>query len=89
MNMFVSNLGFHINADDLRKLFEPFGLVTSVKVILDQITGHSRGFAFVNMESETQASLAMNKLNGKEMEGRCMTISVAKEKTIRPRRTGW
>ncbi|MFC0775112.1 RNA recognition motif domain-containing protein [Terrimonas alba] len=89
MNMYVSNLGFHITADDLRKLFEPFGLVISVKIILDQATGNSRGFGFVKMESGTEASLAMNKLNGKEMEGRFISISVAREREERPGKRSW
>ena len=89
MNMFISNLGFDITADDLRKRFEPFGQVTSATIIVDEVTGLSRGFGFVNMESETGAGLAIRELNGKEMGGRNIAILVAKEKTTRPRRTGW
>ena len=89
MNMFISNLGFDITADDLRKRFEPFGQGSSATIIVDEVTGLSRGFGFVNMESETGAGLAIRKLNGKEMGGRNIAILVAKEKTTRPRRTGW
>jgi RNA recognition motif-containing protein len=80
MNMYVSNLGFHTSDDDLRKLFESFGQVSSAKVIMDRGTGQSRGFGFVEMNSETEGNQAMEKLNGKEMEGRRISVNVAKEK---------
>ena len=80
MNMYVSNLGFHTSDDDLRKLFETFGSVSSAKVIMDRDTGQSRRFGFVEMNSETEANLAMEKLNGKDIEGRRISINVAREK---------
>lgn len=80
MNMYVSNLGFHTSDDDLRKLFEPFGQVSSAKVITDRETGRSRGFGFVEMDSETAGNQAMSKLNGKELEGRFISVSIAREK---------
>ena len=83
MNMYVSNLGYHTSEEDLRKLFEAFGKVSSAKLIKDRDTGNSRGFGFVEMDSETEASQAMNKLNGKEMEGRFISVTVAREKKDR------
>lgn len=83
MNMYVSNLGLHASDDDLRKLFEPFGQVSSAKVITDRLTGNSRGFGFVEMDSEAEASQAMNGLNGKEMEGRFISVTVARERENR------
>lgn len=83
MNMYVSNLGFHVSEDDLRKLFESFGQVSSVKVITDKETGRSRGFGFIEMDSADEANEAMAKLNNKEIEGRMISVSVAKEKTER------
>jgi len=83
MNMYVSNLGFHTSDDDLRKLFEQFGQVSSAKVITDRETGKSRGFGFVEMGSNTEAEQAMAKLNGKEVEGRQISVSVAREKENR------
>ena len=80
MNMYVSNLGFHTSEDDLRKLFEPFGQVSSAKVITDRETGRSRGFGFVEMASSTEANQAMSKLNGKEVEGRAISVTIAREK---------
>jgi len=89
MNMYVSNLGFHISDDDLRKLFEPFGQVSSAKVITDRESGRSRGFGFVEMSSGTEADQAMGKLNGKEIEGRFISVTVAREKESRPDKKRW
>lgn len=81
--MYVSNLSFHTSEEDLRKLFEQFGQVSSAKVITDRETGRSRGFGFVEM-SDAEAKEAMNALNNKEIEGRPMSVTVAREKTERP-----
>jgi RNA recognition motif-containing protein len=81
MNMYVSNLGFHISDEDLRELFSGFGEVTSAKVITDKITGKSRGFGFVEMPQDAAAEEAMQKLEGKEIEGRNISVSKAKPKT--------
>jgi RNA recognition motif-containing protein len=90
MKMYVSNLGFHVTDDDLRKLFEPFGGVSSSKVILDRDTGRSRGFAFVEMSSDEEAKKAMQSLDGKEVEGRSIGVSVAREKEQRsPGKRSW
>ena len=76
--MYVSNLGFHTADDDLRKLFEPFGSVSSAKVITDRDTGKSRGFGFVEMESDNDAREAMKALNNEEIEGRSISVSEAR-----------
>ena len=81
--MYVSNLSFHTGDDDLRKLFEQFGKVSSAKVINDRETGRSRGFGFVEMDSDTEANEAIKQLNNKEVEGRTMSVSVAREKSDR------
>lgn len=80
MNMYVSNLSFHTGEDELRKLFEQFGAVSSAKIIADRETGRSRGFGFVEMESDEESQEAMKGLNNKEIEGRQMAVSIAKEK---------
>ena len=79
MNMYVSNLSFHTTDEDLRKLFSEYGAVSSAKVILDRETGRSRGFGFVEMESDNEANNAIKNLNNKEIEGRTMSVSVARE----------
>jgi RNA recognition motif-containing protein len=83
MNIYVSNLSFHTTDDDLRNLFEKFGAVSSAKVIMDKVSGRSRGFGFVEMSSEEEGKDAMLGLNNKEIEGRAIAVSVAKEKEAR------
>lgn len=77
--MFVSNLGFHVNDGDLRKLFEKFGVVSSAKVITDKDTGHSRGFGFVQMDSDTEAGNAIAGLDNKEIESRNISVTTARD----------
>jgi RNA recognition motif-containing protein len=88
MNMYVSNLSFHTNDETLKSLFSPFGNVTSAKVITDRESGKSRGFGFVEMDVVAEGQAAMKSLNNKEIEGRAMSVSVAKEKTPRENK-GW
>ena len=89
MNMYVSNLSFHTTDDDLRKLFEQFGAVSSAKIITDRETGRSRGFGFVEMGSDDEAKEAIKGLNGKDIEGRALSVSVAKEKPARADNKRW
>ncbi|MEI9909285.1 MAG: RNA-binding protein [Bacteroidota bacterium] len=78
--MYVSNLSFHTNDEALKTLFAAFGNVSSAKVITDRESGQSRGFGFVEMDVVAEAQAAMKGLNNKEIEGRAMSVSVAKEK---------
>ena len=89
MNMYVSNLSFHTDDEILRTLFSQFGNVTSAKVIKDRITGQSRGFGFVEMANATEGEAAIKSLNNKEIEGRALSVSVAKEKTLRSDNKRW
>jgi RNA recognition motif-containing protein len=83
MNIYVSNLSFHTSDDDLNTLFSTYGQVNSAKVIMDKETGRSRGFGFVEMPSEEDGRNAMLGLNNKEIEGRAISVSVAKERENR------
>ena len=83
MNIYVSNLSFNTSDAELSELFSAFGEVSSAKVITDRETGRSRGFGFVEMPSEDEGKDAMLGLNNKEVEGRAMTVSVAKEREER------
>jgi len=83
MNIYVSNLSFNTSDAELNELFSTFGQVSSAKVITDRETGRSRGFGFVEMPSDEEGKDAMLGLNNKEVEGRAMSVSVAKEKTER------
>ena len=89
MNMYVSNLSFHTKDEELKSLFEQFGAVSSAKVISDRETGQSRGFGFVEMGSDDEAKEAIKGLNGKEVEGRAMSVSVAREKAPRADNKRW
>jgi RNA recognition motif-containing protein len=89
MNMYVSNLSFHTTNETLKALFSPFGNVTSAKVITDRESGQSRGFGFVEMDVVAEGQAAMKSLNNKEIEGRAMSVSVAKEKVARNDNKGW
>jgi RNA recognition motif-containing protein len=80
MNLYVSNLGFQVTDDTLRSLFAKYGDVTSAKVIMDRETGRSRGFAFVEM-ADKAAQEAMKDLEGKQIEGRAISISEARPKS--------
>jgi RNA recognition motif-containing protein len=87
--MYVSNLSFQTTDDDLRKLFGQYGSVTSAKVINDRETGRSRGFGFVEMDSDKEAQAAMKELNNKEIGGRAMSVSMAREKNNRSDNKRW
>jgi RNA recognition motif-containing protein len=80
MNMYVSNLSFHTTDDNLRELFQKFGTVSSAKVITDRESGRSRGFGFVEMNEEKEARDAIKGLNNKEIEGRAISVTIAREK---------
>ena len=83
MNIYVSNLSFNTSDAELNELFSTFGEVSSAKVITDRETGRSRGFGFVEMPSEDEGKDAMLGINNKEVEGRAMSVSVAKEREER------
>ena len=74
MNIYVGQLSYSVTEDDLRAMFAEFGETESVRIILDRITGRSKGFGFVEMGNESEADRAMKALNGKMVEG--MNIKV-------------
>jgi RNA recognition motif-containing protein len=80
MNIFVSNLSFNVQDEDLREFFAPYGEVTSAKIINDRETGRSRGFGFVEMSDEASAKKAIAELDGGDVEGRTIKVMEAKPK---------
>src|SRR5262245_50224357 len=76
--LYVGNLTYEVTDADLEKLFAPFGTVESAQVIADRDTGQSKGFAFVEMKTDQEAQAAIAALNGKEMNGRPLTVNEAK-----------
>ncbi|MCE9616690.1 MAG: RNA-binding protein [Lentisphaerae bacterium] len=87
--LFVGNLSFNTMESDLRALFEPLGSVISCSLITDKFTNKSRGFAFVEMGSQDEANKAIAELNGKECDGRALTVNEAKPREDRPRGGGF
>jgi RNA recognition motif-containing protein len=85
MNLYVGNLALNVSESELQQAFEPFGEVTSVKIIKDKYTGESKGFGFVEMPSGAEAQAAMNGLNGKEMKGLAIKVNQAKPQKSKPR----
>lgn len=83
MNIYVSNLAFNIQDEELRNLFTPFGEVNSAKVINDRDTGRSKGFGFVEMSDETAAQDAIQQLDQKSLDGRAIRVSEARPKPER------
>jgi cold-inducible RNA-binding protein len=79
--LFVGNLAFTTSGEDLEALFASAGTVESAAVINDRDTGRSRGFGFVEMSSSTEATKAISELNGKDVGGRAINVSEAKEQS--------
>lgn len=80
MNIFVSNISFRMDQDSLKELFENFGEVSSCKIMTDKFTGKSRGFGFVEMPDDAAAQKAIDGLNEKDVDGRNISVSVARPK---------
>jgi RNA recognition motif-containing protein len=81
MKLYVGNLSYETNEAELRELFTPYGEPDSAKVITDRDTGRSKGFGFVEFSDNAQATAAMNALNGKEVNGRALTVNEARPRT--------
>lgn len=86
--IYVGNLRFETNDDQLKQLFQPFGQVSSSRVISDKYTGRSRGFGFVEMDNIEEADKAIASLNGKDVEGRSLNVNEAKPRDEQPRGEG-
>ncbi len=82
--LFVGKLSYNTTDDSLRAQFAQYGTVVSAQVIVDRETNRSKGFAFVEMEDQAAAQAAIDALEGKEFEGRNITVSVAKPRESRP-----
>jgi cold-inducible RNA-binding protein len=83
--IFVGNLSFNTSEGDILDLFKQIGAVTSCELIMDKFTNKSRGFAFVQMGSQEEATKAIAELNGKELDGRALTVNEARPREERPR----
>ena len=79
--LYVGNLGYTVTDSDLEQMFAAHGTVQSAQVVMDRDTGRSKGFGFVEMGSDQEAQAAIAALNGKEVDGRTLTVNVARPKT--------
>ena len=84
MNIYVSNLSFAVQDEDLREFFAEYGEVSSAKVIKDKNTNRSKGFGFVEMPDDVAAQKAISELDGGVVEGRAIKVMVARPKEERP-----
>jgi len=81
MNIYVGNLSYEATQDDIRAAFEAHGEVSTVSIIMDKMTGRSRGFGFVEMPDQSKGQAAISALNLQEVKGRAITVNEAKPKT--------
>jgi RNA recognition motif-containing protein len=87
MKIFVGNLSRRVTPDALQQLFETFGQVASIEIIKDKFSGESKGFGFVEMSSKSEADAAMSGLNGRELDGKSLTVNEARPRN-NDRRSG-
>jgi RNA recognition motif-containing protein len=89
MNIYVSNLSYDVSDSDLKALFEAKGTVTSSKVITDRDSGRSRGFGFVEMSNNAEATKAISELHNTEFRGKVLNVNEAKPRATKPRDNRW
>ena len=88
MNIYVGNLSYNTTEDELRQLFAEFGSVDSAKLIMDRDSGQSKGFGFIEMSDNSGGQQAIEGLNGRDINGRALTVNKAKPREERPRGGG-
>jgi len=88
MKLYVGNLSYSTTSQSLQNLFAPHGEVRTAEVVMDRETGRSKGFGFVEMASDQAANAAISALNGKDLEGRSLTVNEARPREARPRDGG-
>ncbi len=86
MKIYVGNLPYSVRDSELEEMFTTFGEVTSATVIIERETNRSKGFGFVEMENNAEATTAINEMNNREMNGRGLKVSEAKPREDKPRR---
>jgi len=89
MNIFVAGLNYKISEDELGDLFAEYGEITSVKLVTERETGRSKGYGFVEMTDEEAGKKAIEALNGVEIDGRAIAVSVARPREEAPRRNNY
>ena len=87
--LFVGNLSYQTMENDLQDYFSQAGVVTSVNLMLDKVTGKSRGFAFVEFANQEEANKAIEQFHNKEFQGRALTVNIARPREERPQQQRW
>ena len=88
MNIYVGNLPYNTNENEIRESFEAYGAVSAVSIIKDKFTGRSKGFGFVEMADASQANAAIEAFNGKEFKGRSLKVNEARPREESAPRSG-
>jgi len=88
MNIYVGNLPFNLGEENLVEIFEEYGEVTSAKIVMDKLTGRSKGFGFVEMDDDDSAKKAIEELNNAEVGGRNIKVNESKPRESSPRGGG-
>ncbi len=88
MKIYVGNLPYSVSEDDIRKTFEPFGEVGEVNIIIDRMSGRSKGFGFVEMANDDEGNKAIEELNGTELDGRQLNVNQARPRVEKDNRGG-
>lgn len=78
MNIYIGNLPFNLGEEELREIFEEYGEVSSAKIVMDKLTGRSKGFGFVEMDDDGSANKAIEELNNAEVAGRNIKVNESK-----------
>ncbi|WP_321289922.1 RNA-binding protein [uncultured Sunxiuqinia sp.] len=86
MNIYVGNLDYNLQEDELGQVFAEYGEVTSVKIVTDRETGRAKGFGFVEMAVDSEGEKAVQELDGAEVNGRNIKVNQARPRTERPQR---
>ena len=86
--LYVGNLAFSVTDDELQQAFASFGNISSARVVMDRMSGRSKGFGFVELENDQMADDAVKKMDGQTIGGRPVRVSEAKPQEERPRREG-
>ena len=80
MNLYVSNLGYQVNEEDLKQVFGQLGTVSSATIIMDSFSGQSRGFAFIEMPDDAEGQKAIDQLNNSDIKDRKISVQIARPK---------
>ena len=87
MNLYIGNLHYNVNEEELKEIFMEYGEVMSVIIITDKYTGRSKGFGFIEMLNDGEANKAVDNLNGTEIRGRIIKVNQARERGNNERKT--